>query len=275
MKRHLWVVGNGYVGSVLSEEARRAGWLVTTISRAGAGDEHADVSVLDEIDALAKRVGRPTHVVHCASATGGGEDAYRRVYLEGCENLATLFPDSHLVFTSSTSVLAQGDGEVVDETSETKPLGETGRLLLAAEAVIIQAGGTVLRLAGIYGDGRCYLLKRFLAGEAEMEEGRILNHIHRRDAASAVLHVLEMGAAANGEIFHVCDSRPMSQLETYRALSAQFGIPLPSRVAKTIGSKRGWSNKAVSNAKLVQTGWEPKYPVFVEVAPEIAASLLR
>lgn len=275
MKGHLWVMGNGFVGSVLAEEARAMDWVVTTVSRAGIGDEHADVADPATLLTLAHQVGEPTHIVHCASASGGGEDAYRKVYLEGCENLATLFPMSHLVFTSSTSVLAQCDGELVDESSETSPQAETGRILVAAEAVVLQARGTVVRLAGVYGEGRCYLLKRFLAGEAEMEEGRILNHTHRRDAASAILHVLAMGDSARGEVYHACDSHPMTQLDTYRALSSRFGLPMPPSVMKTSGSKRGWSNKAVSNAKLVHSGWVPSFPSLVDVADEIAASLGR
>lgn len=275
MNKHLWVVGNGYVGSVLAELARNAGCTVTTISRSGEGDEHADVASRGELRALSERVGVPTHVVHCASASGGGEDAYRRVYLEGCVNLSELFSECHLVFTSSTSVLAQENGERVDETAPVRPTNRTGKILAEAENVVIRSGGSVVRLAGVYGDGRCYFLKRFFSGEAEMEEdgSRILNHTHRRDAASALFHILEIGEAARGEIYHACDSHPLSQLETYRALCAMFHKEMPRCVPRNLAAKRGWSNKAVANAKLRGTGWEPQYPSLVDAAAEIAASL--
>ena len=273
--KHLLIAGNGFVGKVTQKLFTKSGWKVTTMSRNGAGDQHADLTSLDSLSDLSKSISYPTHVLHCASAGGGGVEGYRAVYRDGVHNLAEIFPSSHKLFTSSTSVYPQVNGELVSEESATDLERETGNILLESEQIILNAHGTVARLAGVYGNGRSYLLRRFLAGEAAMEEdgSRLLNHTHHEDAARAILFLCEMGEHARGEIYNVCDSQPMTQLETYQALCSIFGRDLPPSAARNLQSKRGWSDKAVSNAKIRALGWEPAYPSLVAAAEEIAASL--
>ncbi|MFT5882135.1 MAG: nucleoside-diphosphate-sugar epimerase [Crocinitomicaceae bacterium] len=273
--KHLLIAGNGFVGKVTQKLFTKNGWKVTTMSRNGTGDHHADLTSLASLEALSQSISYPTHVLHCASAGGGGVESYRAVYLDGVRYLSEIFPSSHMLFTSSTSVYPQVDGELVTEESATDLERETGNILLESEQILLKAEGTVLRLAGLYGNGRSYLMRRFLAGEAAMEEdgSRRLNHTHHEDAARAILFLCEMGEVARGEIYNVCDSHPVTQMETYQALASIFSRDLPPSVPRNLQSKRGWSDKAVSNAKIRSLGWEPAYPSLIAVAEEIAASL--
>jgi len=143
-----------------------------------------DISELDQVRAAA---GDFDAVVHAASTRGGDSDSYRRVYLNGACNLLERFPKSRMLFTSSTSVYAQADGEPVTEKSAAEPKVETGNILRATEDWILANGGIVVRLGGIYGPGRSALLKKFLNGEAivDPEGDRFVNAIHRDDAAAA------------------------------------------------------------------------------------------
>ena len=104
----------------------------------------------------AGRGANSTQLVDCVSSgRGGGPEAYRRVYLEGARNLRAAFRPARFVYTGSTSVYAQVDGSAVDEFSPAAPDRETGRILRETEEVVLAApGGTVARLAGIYGPGR-------------------------------------------------------------------------------------------------------------------------
>ena len=113
------------------------------------------------------------------------------------------FPGVPLLLVSSSSVYAQTDGGVVTEESPTQPDRETGKLLLQAEQQVLVAGGIVARLAGIYGPGRSVILKRFLNGEAVIEDDgrRFLNQIHRDDAAAA---------EADAELDHCDDLSPLA-----------------------------------------------------------------
>jgi nucleoside-diphosphate-sugar epimerase len=139
----------------------------------------------------------------------------------------------------------------------------------------------VARLAGIYGPARSFVLKAFLEGTATIEgnagQGRILNQIHREDAASALAHLLVHPGLG---ICNVVDDQPMTQIECYRHLAAQYGKPLPPVAEPNISRKRAWTNKHVSNAKLRGAGWLPRYPSYFEaldqdtgLAPSILAQV--
>lgn len=263
MKR-LLVIGAGYLGEAILEVFREGGWEVRGVSLRGGGDLlGCDVSDAGAVDGLPDADG----VVHCAaSGRGGGEEAYRGVYLEGCRNLVRRFPGVRLVYTSSSSVYGQTGGEVVTEGSVTVPDRETGRILLAAEEVVLGAGGVVARLAGLYGPGRSVLRRKFLEGEAVMEEdgGRFINQIHRDDAARAVFHLMGMEVFPGGEIFNVSDSEVLTQRGVYEGMARIYGRELPPVGPRDLNRKRGWTHKCVSNAKLRGVGWEPRYPSFLD-----------
>lgn len=262
MKRAL-VIGAGYLGERILQEFRDNGWEVQGASLSGGdGLLACDVSDAESVGKLPDAEA----VVHCASSGRGGEDAYRKVYFEGCRNLVSRFPESRLLFTSSTSVYAQTGGETVKEESEAVPERATGTILLESERVILDQGGVVARLAGIYGPGRSVLLRKFLEGDAVIEEDgkRFINQIHRNDAAKAVFHLLTMDDFPGAEIFNVCDSESLSQLDVYQGLARIFGKDLPPFGARDLNRKRGWTHKRVSNDKLRALGWEPDYPSFLD-----------
>lgn len=314
----LLLCGHGYLGREIARVFRAAGSNVFAVSRSnpdknqlGCGappssvtdassgsitEIPCDISDRDAVGSLAGRMARPDFIVHCASSSRGGPDAYRRVFLDGCRNLLEAFAGVPLLFTSSTSVYAQTDGSLVDEDSPAEPERETGRILLDTEALVIDHAGIVTRLAGIYGPGRSVILRRFLAGEAVIEDDgrRYLNQIHRDDAARAIHHLASPGdnrSAAEPEapagdrhqqtaagnfhpsIFNLTDSRPLSQIECYTALAEMFGRPLPRAVPRDPNRKRGWTHKRVSNARLLATGWKPAFPCFLDAAPAVTRSL--
>jgi nucleoside-diphosphate-sugar epimerase len=266
----LLLIGHGYLGSAIARVFSAAGWEVRSFSLSGGDDSLAcDVSDRAAVDHLPDA----DFIVHCAASGRGGAEAYQRVYVDGCRNLTEKFPGVPLLFTSSTSVYSQADGSVVTEESATEPDRETGRLLLEAERITLNAGGIVARLAGIYGPGRSVILRKFLSGEAVIEEDgrRYLNQIHRDDAARAILHLAK--ASLRGEIFNLCDSMPLTQLECYQRLGEIFNRPLPPSGPRDLERKRGWTHKRVSNAKLIASGWRPEFPSFTDAVESIASTL--
>ena len=257
----LLLIGNGYLGQAITSIFRQNGWEVIPASL--SGDD--GVIACDVSDAAAvKNLPLADCIVHCAASGRGGAEAYQQVYVNGCSNLVAAFPRVPLVFVSSSSVYAQIDGSTVTEESPAEPDRETGKLLLAAENISIKAGGKVARLAGIYGPRRSVILRKFLAGEAVIEEDgrRFLNQIHRDDAARAIFQIATM--ADRGEVFNVSDSSPLSQLECYQGLSRIFLKPLPPYGPRDLNRKRGWTHKRVSNEKLRGLGWLPNYPSFLD-----------
>lgn len=266
------IIGHGYLGAFLAGELRRAGFAVAALHRGEAvgGDIPVLTGDVTSVDSL-RELGRqfsPEAIVHCASSGRGGAEAYRQVFVEGMRHLRAVFPGAPVCFTSSTSVYGQTDGSRVDEASETAPDRETGLLLLEAEAIAREGGGTALRLAGIYGPGRSVHLKRLFDGSARIEDAepsRFLNQIHRDDAAGAIRHLLSVDPEIRrGALFNVVDDTPLTQRECYEALAALFGLSAPPLAPPDPGRKRGWTHKIVSNAALRATGWAPRYPSFLD-----------
>ncbi len=270
---NLLIAGYGYVGSVAAQLAKQKGWDVTSFSKSGGpGIETGDLSSLESLTQLKEQLGTsPDTIIHCASSGRGGAEAYQQVFLNGVQHLKAVFPSSHLLFVSSSSVYGQTDGSTVTEQSRTQPERETSQILVATEQKVLLAGGTVARLAGIYGPERSILLKKFLTGEATIEEDgrRIINQIHRDDAASALVHLVQQGSASQGEIYNIADSNPMSQLQYYQKFSELFDQPLPPTGKINMGRKRAWTHKLVCNGKILSTGWAPEFPSFFDaLSPE-------
>jgi nucleoside-diphosphate-sugar epimerase len=269
------IAGCGYVGQAAADLFHAAGWAVEAWTRSAASAASLSTKPyrLRGID-ISQRVELPEcslagagfdAVIHCASSRGGDADTYRQLYLDGARNLLEGFPGSKLLFTSSTSVYAQNDAAWVTEESETKPTRDTGRILLEAEASVLDRGGIVVRLAGIYGPERSALLTKFLAGTAilDLDNDRFVNQVHRDDIASA-LFLLMNREADGGEIYNVVDDEPILQSECYRWLAQMLNRALPPIGKSKQQRKRGDSNKRVSNAKLRRLGWTPQYPTFAD-----------
>lgn len=268
------VVGMGYLGTAVAQWAETSGWGVARASlEVGEGIIPVDLGVRDSVLALAEMAGQVEAVIHCASSSRGGEDAYLRVFVEGCRHLAEAFPASRLVFCSSCSVYPQQKGEVVTEDSPVSALSGTAKLLLEAEKIILEAGGYVARLSNLYGPGRSVLITRLYEGTAVLEEKgkRIHNHIQRDDAAAALM-ILAKGQAAPG-IYNVTDSLPLVQKKMYKALCWLLQKAPPTPGPRRDTGKRPWSSKAVSNEKMLATGWSPEYPSFLDAVPDLLPTL--
>jgi len=283
--RRILIAGCGYIGQAAADLFHAAGWVVEgwTRSAESAASLSAKPYPVRDVDVskpaqLAECAGTFDAVVHCASSSGGDAEMYRKVYLDGARNLLAILPGLKLLFTSSTSVYAQRDGSWVTEESETKPTRETSCILLETERVVLASGGIVARLAGIYGPGRSAILHKFLAGTAiiDSENDRFINQVHRDDIASALFFLLSR-KTEGAQIYNVIDDQPILQSECYRWLGQRLNRPLPP-IGKPKGpSKRGDSNKRVSNARLRRLGWTARYPTFVEameksVLPSFALS---
>ncbi|MFM7182077.1 MAG: NAD-dependent epimerase/dehydratase family protein [Verrucomicrobiales bacterium] len=275
----LLVAGCGYLGKEVARLFLDDGWRVVGLSRAPEKDGPAGLEWLaadlgdgHSVAAVRSALPRVDAMVHAASSSRGGTEAYERVFVAGLRHLTTEFPGVALVFTSSTSVYGQTDGSVVTEDSPAEPGTETGRLLRQAEDIALAAGAKVARLAGIYGPGRAVILGKLLRGEAVIEDGgkRVVNQIHRDDAARAIQHLLAR-FADTPHLVNVADDTPMEQRELLEQAAARLGLPVPPEGPRPIGRKRGWTSKAVSNARLRTTGWSPLYPDFLSALDADAA----
>lgn len=272
------IVGCGYVGLPLGAELVRGGHEVYGVRRSAEGAEEmiaagikplvADVTKPAE---LAQLPGPFDWVVDCVSSSKGGVEEYREVYLQGMRNLLdwlSASPPKKFVYTSSTSVYGQTDGSAVKESSPTEPAGETGRVLVETEKVLMEAKkipGVILRIAGIYGPGRGHLFLQYLKNEARIagQGERIINMIHRDDLTGIIMAALKNGRP--GEIYNAVDDEPVAQIHFFRWLSETLGKWMPpfATEEENAGRKRGLTNKKVQNRRVkMELGYQFKYPNF-------------
>ncbi|HVF70563.1 MAG TPA: NAD-dependent epimerase/dehydratase family protein [Chthoniobacterales bacterium] len=265
------IAGCGYVGAAAGARFHGEGWEVegwtgTLETAAKLSLQPFAVRAVDisNSGAVSTSAGKFDVVIHCVSSRGGTEEEYRALYLEGAKNLLRRFPEATVIFTGSTSVYAQTNGEIVDETSPAKPLHEKGKILRATEETVLAARGIVARLGGIHGPGRSHFLSRFLEGGSigGGNDNRFINQIHRDDIVEAMVILANREAECPGEIYNVVADEPVTAREAYEWLCKR----LEKRGAKVAEggkqSRRGETNKRVSNRKLKELGWRPLYPTF-------------
>lgn len=274
------ILGCGYVGTELGRRlddagheavgVRRSPTGVQSVADAGLQAVQADVTVPGDLEAV------PDVDVLVYAASAGRDGDPRAVYVEGLRTAVEQFgaredrPD-RLLYTSSTAVYGDRDGDWVDEDTPLDPAdGRTSALVTAErvaleEAAVAGIDGTVARLAGLYGPRR-YWTDRYLDGP--LVEGYV-NMVHRDDVADALAHLLATDAA-RGDVVNVVDDEPVARETFARWLADQRGVDppevLPGAVAagRADVSRRALSSKRVANDRLHGFGYEFTYPTFRE-----------
>ncbi len=220
----------------------------------------ADLTQPDTLRNVPKDI---THVLYTAAPNARTEADYRAVYRDGLERLLQAVTSPALqrvLFVSSTAVYGDHGAQWIDEDTPTAPKSFNGRVLLETEQWLhsqsAQFETLSLRLSGIYGPGRSYLLDRLRAGQATAPaaESHWVNRIHIEDAAAAVLHLLNLPNPQ--AIYLVTDSTPLPLRVLYDALAKLVGgaVPLEGAAPASVGSKR------LSNARLRDSGFNFKWP---------------
>lgn len=165
-----------------------------------------------------------------------------------------------LVFTSSSSVYSVENGKIVTERSQVGG-SDRAKRLLKAEEVVLEKGGCVVRLAGLYllnrGPHSAYLK----SGKVRGGRNGVVNLVCYDDAAEMVVNVLEK--KPQGKIFLCADGNPITRQEiveaakgtdTYRGLDVTEWGDDDKSVKKRLDNS--WSRQ--------ELGWKPKYVSFQE-----------
>ena len=278
--RHLVIFGAGYVGSLVAQQALARGVHVTALTRnpekaCALSVAGADVIIADLADHEwhERLPSGADWVLNCVSSGGGGPEGYWHSYVEGMKSVlawAGQVPVGSLVYTSSTSVYPQSDGVRVDEDASIESTRRAGNPLVEAEDRLLSADlrGFVLRLTGIYGPQRHYLLDQLRSGGGEIagHGDHRLNLIHRDDIASAIWAAFDASSEVSGGVYNVADDGAASKAEVATFLAAKLGLPVPRFSGDPApGRRRVTPDRVITNDKIKRVlGWRPHYPTYRE-----------
>lgn len=279
--QHLVIFGAGYVGGAVARQALARGLRVTALTRnpdkARALAEAGASIIVDDLAADSWHARLPEgadFVLDCVSSGGGGPEGYRHSYVEGMKSVlawASRVPVGTLVYTSSTSVYPQDGGVRVDEDASIDATRADGNPLVEAEDRLLASTvgrRFVLRLAGIYGPGRHYLVDQLRDGSGEVA-GRgdhRLNLIHRDDIAGAIWAAFDAPAEVVGGVFNVTDDGAATKSEVAAFIAGKLGLPAPRFTGEPAqGRRRITPDRVIANNRIKRVlGWRPLYPTFRE-----------
>ncbi|XP_050218161.1 uncharacterized protein LOC126668945 isoform X2 [Mercurialis annua] len=253
----LLIVGPGVLGRLVAEKWRQEHPSCQVYGQTMTTDHHDELVKMGINPSLKET--KPAHqfpyVIFCAppSRTSDYPGDVREATLswngEGC-----------FLFTSSSAPYDCNDNGQCDEDTPVVPIGRSPRtdVLLKAEKVVVESGGSVLRLAGLYKADRgahTYWLEK---GIVDIRPDHVLNLIHYEDAASLSVAILKKNF--HGRIFLGCDNHPVSRQEVMDlvAKSGKF-----SKKFEAFTGTNDPLGKRLNNSKTrADVGWEPKYPSF-------------
>ena len=261
------LIGCGDLGTAIAIRLFDAGHALIGVRRSnqllphGMQTIQADVTQENTLAALENL--NSNIVVYCVSAGGASDAQYQACYVQGLKNVLATQTNNHALqhvfFVSSTRVYGQITDKLLDEDAHAIPADFGGERLLEAENLLnaLGCGSTKLRLSGMYGTGRLYLVNMAKDFAKWPQENHYSNRIHRDDAASFIAFLAEKVAnkQAIKDCYIVTDDMPTPQYDVLTWLANQQKIDTAH--IKTPPAQGG---KRLSNKRLRDTGFALQYP---------------
>ncbi|HEX5277684.1 MAG TPA: NAD-dependent epimerase/dehydratase family protein [Fluviicoccus sp.] len=268
------IIGCGDTGGRLAVLLAQAGHAVTGVRRSAHALPGVTMVQADITRPFRLEIAPPDYVFILLSPGESSREAYERCFLGGLENLKASLGGAaprRVFFVSSTSVYGESAGEWVDEATPPRPAGFNGEVLLQAEALAaaLWPAVTVVRFAGIYGEGRLRLLRWVQAGRP-VDPALWSNRIHAQDAARLLAFLLERDGAGQAldDLYLGVDNRPVLQADVLDWLAERQGLPpLPRHP-----SGDGGQGRRISNRRIRALGFAPQYPDYRDGYAPLAAA---
>uniref|UniRef100_A0A3B6D591 NAD-dependent epimerase/dehydratase domain-containing protein n=3 Tax=Triticinae TaxID=1648030 RepID=A0A3B6D591_WHEAT len=257
----LLIVGPGVLGRLVAEKWLKEHPGCKVFGQTASTDHHSELTDIGIIPSLKGSTisQKAPYVIFCAPPSRS--DDYPGDLRVAASNWNG---EGSFLFTSSTALYDCSDNRLCNEDCPSIPVGRGPRtdVLLRAENVVLEAGGCVLRLAGLYTHkidrGAHYFWLR--KGTLDSRPDHIINQIHYEDAASLAIAIMKK--RTRGRIFLGCDNKPLSRKEIMDAVnkSGKFDTEFQGFTGTD-----GPLGKRMENSKTrADIGWEPQYPSFTE-----------
>lgn len=270
----LLIIGCGDLGTRLGIKMANKGWQVYGARR----DISQLPNIITGINLDLYQDNLPTnwpqhhldYIVYCVAPSKAEHNQYYDLYYKGLQNTLHWLQQcqqipKRLFVVSSTAVYAQNDGQWLDENSPTIPDNIQGKTMLAMEQLALQSNLaiTCVRLSGIYGPNRTYLINQAKHGVHYPNQPPLYaNRIHVDDAASLIQQLIQyqqIGNTLNNYYIGV-DNNPAPIQETLAWIRNKLNI---TELADEYSERRVGS-KRLSNKLAKTTGWTPYYASYQE-----------
>ncbi|MDY7583102.1 SDR family oxidoreductase [Pseudomonas sp. CCI3.1] len=273
-KASVLIAGCGDIGSRLATRLLGSDWQVYGLRRSIDRLPAGVIGVAGDLFGAQCPAQWPTgqidYLVYSAAATDHDEAGYQAAYVDGLKHTLNWLEQNgqrpkRLLFVSSSSVFGQKDGEWVDETSPAQASNYSGRIMLDAEQVALNSAlaASVVRLTGIYGPGREWMLGQVRKGyRVAVDPPLYGNRIHADDAAGLLAFLLEADREGKtlDDTYIGVDNAPVPLAEVVGWLRERLGV---TEWAEETSTRRAGS-KRCSNARAKALGWEPRYSSYRE-----------
>ncbi|CAO2173701.1 unnamed protein product [Urochloa humidicola] len=255
----LLIVGPGVLGRIVAEKWQKEHPGCKVYGQTASTNHHSELTDLGIIPSLKGSTisQKVPHVIFCAPPSGS--DDYPEDVRVAASNWSG---EGSFLFTSSTALYDCSDNMMCNEDCPSVPIGRSPRtdVLLKVENVVLETGGCVLRLAGLYKIDRGAHVFWLRKGTLGTRPDHIINQIHYEDAASLAIAIMKK--QLRSRVFLGCDNKPLSRQEIMDAVnrSGKFDTKFEGFTGTD-----GPLGKRMENSKTrAEIGWEPKYPCFTE-----------
>lgn len=250
----LLIIGAGHLGARVARV-----WLATSgsvLAETRSTNRHSELVKLGAAVRVATEPD-PTpadNVLFCVAASHWGDDA---ALIRRAIRLWT--GKGRFVLTSSTGVYAERDGGRCDEAS---PTGGSDRAetLLAAERVVLAAGGAVVRLAGLYDDRRGPHRVYSRSATSVRRADGLINLVHEADAARVCVAALQIGK--KNRIYLACDGSPVTREALVAAAMKLPGGGLRTQFEPGSDDARGTGRRCDGAVTGEELDWRPRWSSF-------------
>jgi nucleoside-diphosphate-sugar epimerase len=187
-------------------------------------------------------------VVHAASYVGNDPALAWKVNFEGTKNLveAALAQGVHRIFYVSTAaVYGSGPHHGLSEGAIVPaPTSERSRSRLAAEQIVADAGGVILRPNLVYGRGDKWFIPslvkivRLVGGWIDGGDA-LISAVSVDALGSLVAALTELPEIQRGRVFHAADPEPVRIRAIGELLGSQLYLTLPTAtLTRHVGEER-------------------------------------
>ncbi len=268
------IVGCGDLGSTIAGNLKHEHQVIglrRTIHAASGGMQTIQADVTQPNTLIQLENLHPNIIIYCISADAQTDESYQAQYVTGLKNILLTQTNNddlqHVFYVSSTRVYGQVNQDLLDENTLALPADFGGERLLEAESLLKDMQlqpksnsrswqSTTMRLSGIYGTGRLYLVNMAKEVSKWPLQNHWSNRIHRDDAAGFIVFMVEklLKNQAVADCYIVTDDMPTPQYTVLTWLANQQNVD-----TSNVHPPAMQGGKRLSNKRLRDTGFQLQY----------------